>query len=227
MRKKKKEEGRGREGGREGERHQINFNDCSWILIQVLVGEKDLRSVSLKCLREHIGIVSQEPVLFDTTISENIRYGKESAVMEEIIEAAKNANAHDFISEFPNGYDTLVGEGGTQLSGGQKQRIAIARALVRNPKILLLDEATSALDTESEAIVQAALDRASVGRTTVIIAHRLSTIRNVDIIVSIEDGRLIEMGSHSELIEREGLYYKMVKAQQVCIVCAIIAAIHK
>ena len=157
--------------------------------------------------------MSQEPVLFDTTIAENIRYGKEKATMEEIKEAAMKANAHDFIMQLPDQYDTPVGEGGTQLSGGQKQRVAIARALVKDPKILLLDEATSALDTESEAIVQAALDHAREGRTTIVIAHRLSTIQQADVIASIEDGCVVEMGTHDELMANKGLYYDLVTAQ--------------
>ena len=173
----------------------------------------NIKELNLKWLRSHIGVVSQEPILFDTTIAENIRYGKEDATIEEIQEAAKNANAHNFIMELPKGYETLVGEAGTQLSGGQKQRVAIARALVSNPKILLLDEATSALDTESEATVQEALDRAREGRTTIVIAHRLSTIQNADIIVSIEDGHVVETGSHSDLMARKGLYFDLVTAQ--------------
>ena len=179
----------------------------------MLVGGKEVSSLNLKWLRSNIGIVSQEPVLFDTTIAENIRFGKEGATMEEIQAAAKNANAHDFIMELPNGYHTQAGERGVQLSGGQKQRVAIARALVRNPKILLLDEATSALDTESEKTVQDALDKAREGRTTIVIAHRLSTIQTADVIASIEDGRVVEWGTHAELMDNEGLYYNLVTAQ--------------
>ena len=178
---------------------------------------RDLRSLNLRWLRSNIGVVSQEPVLFDTSIAENIASGKEEgASLEEIQKAAKCANAHNFIMELPDGYDTQAGERGVQLSGGQKQRIAIARALVRNPKILLLDEATSALDTESEKIVQEALDRAREGRTTIIIAHRLSTIQTADVIASIDQGQVVEWGTHAELMDKEGLYYELVTAQ-VCV----------
>ena len=173
----------------------------------------EIGSLNMKWWRALIGVVSQEPVLFDTTISENIRYGKEDATVKEIEEAAKKANAHDFICQLPKGYNTYVGEYGSNMSGGQKQRIGIARALVRDPKILLLDEATSALDTENEKMVQEALENVKEGRTIIIIAHRLSTIRTADIIVSMKDGMVMEQGTHSELMEKQGLYSNLVAAQ--------------
>ena len=182
---------------------------------QITVDGRDVKSLNLKWLRQNIGVVSQEPVLFNTTIAENIRFGREDATMEDIEQAAKNANAYNFISQFPDGFNTHVGERGTQMSGGQKQRIAIARALVKDPKILLLDEATSALDTESEKVVQDALDKAREGRTTIVIAHRLSTIQTADIIASIDHGRVVEMGDHLELMDNEGLYYELVTAQTI------------
>ncbi|XP_076438755.1 ATP-dependent translocase ABCB1-like [Babylonia areolata] len=180
---------------------------------QVKLDGEDLRNLNVRWLRSHIGVVSQEPVLFATTIAENIRYGCEGVTEEQVIQAAKNANAHDFIMSLPEKYETLVGERGAQLSGGQKQRVAIARALVRNPKILLLDEATSALDTESEKIVQDALDKARQGRTTIVIAHRLSTIKTADIIISFKDGKVFGQGSHDELIAKQGIYYQLVMNQ--------------
>ncbi|XP_072507688.1 ATP-dependent translocase ABCB1 isoform X2 [Notamacropus eugenii] len=180
---------------------------------EVTIDGQDIRSLNVRYLREITGVVSQEPVLFATTIAENIRYGREDVTMEEIVKAVKEANAYDFIMKLPNKFDTLVGERGAQLSGGQKQRIAIARALVRNPKILLLDEATSALDTESEAVVQVALDKAREGRTTIVIAHRLSTIRNADVIAGFENGVIVEQGNHNELMKHEGVYFKLVTMQ--------------
>ena len=173
---------------------------------------KNIKDLNLRWLREHIGVVSQEPVLFNTTIAENIRYGRLGATMEEIQQAARKANIFDDIMRMSKGFDTLVGELGGQLSGGQKQRIAIARALVRNPKILLLDEATSALDNESEKVVQEALDKAREGRTTIIIAHKLSTVRNADIIFFLREGRVAESGTHLALMSKEGPYYDMVTA---------------
>lgn len=155
----------------------------------------------------------QEPILFNVSVAENIGYGKIGVTMDDIEAAAVTANAHDFISALPNGYDTVVGEGGSGLSGGQKQRIAIATALIKNPKILLLDEATSALDVKSENLVQQALDKAREGRTTIIIAHRLSTIKNADVIVAMDKGRIVETGTHSELMKNEGLYYNLVVNQ--------------
>ncbi|XP_067862964.1 ATP-binding cassette, sub-family B (MDR/TAP), member 4 isoform X2 [Heptranchias perlo] len=179
----------------------------------IILDGQDIRSLNTRHLREFIGVVSQEPVLFATTIAENIRYGREDVSMTEIEEATKEANAYDFIMKLPDKFETLVGERGTQLSGGQKQRIAIARALVRNPKILLLDEATSALDAESEATVQVALDKVRKGRTTIVIAHRLSTIQNADIIAGLEDGVIVERGSHEELMGAKGIYYTLVTTQ--------------
>uniref|UniRef100_A0A8C9UH22 ABC-type xenobiotic transporter n=1 Tax=Serinus canaria TaxID=9135 RepID=A0A8C9UH22_SERCA len=181
--------------------------------VSILLDGRDIRTLNIKWLRENIGIVSQEPVLFATTIAENIRYGREDITDAEIEQAAKEANAFDFISRLPDKFNTMVGERGAQLSGGQKQRIAIARALARNPKILLLDEATSALDTQSESIVQAALDKARAGRTTIVIAHRLSTIRTADTIAGFEKGVMVEQGTHSELMLQKGVYYSLVMQQ--------------
>ncbi|KAL8602924.1 hypothetical protein ACOMHN_062619 [Nucella lapillus] len=180
---------------------------------EVKLDGEDIRELNVRWLRSHIGVVSQEPVLFATTIAQNIRYGHEGVTQDDVIQAAKNANAHDFIMSLPDQYETLVGERGAQLSGGQKQRVAIARALVRHPRLLLLDEATSALDTESEQIVQDALDKARQGRTTIVIAHRLSTIKTADIIISFKDGQVFEQGTHEQLMGQRGIYYQLVMNQ--------------
>ena len=179
----------------------------------VKIDGTDVRDCSLASLNAHIALVTQDTVLFTGSIAENIRFGRLDATREEIEAAARDAFAHDFILNLPDGYETLIGENGANLSGGQKQRIAIARAMVKNAPIVLLDEATSALDSESEAKVQAAFDRLSEGRTTLVIAHRLSTIRNADKICVIKDGRLIEEGSHGTLHEQGGLYSNLVKLQ--------------
>jgi len=179
----------------------------------VLIDGHDLPTLNIKWLRQNIGIVGQEPILFDCTIRENILYANQGASEEEVWEACRNANAYDFISKLPNKLETMVGEGGAQLSGGQKQRIAIARALIRNPKILLLDEATSALDNESEKVVQQALDQVQEDRTTVIVAHRLSTVKNADCIIAFDKGVVKEQGTHDELMEKQGLYYSLVMRQ--------------
>ncbi|KAK9675524.1 hypothetical protein RND81_11G012600 [Saponaria officinalis] len=183
---------------------------------QVLIDGINLKEYQLKWIRQKIGLVSQEPVLFASSIKENIGYGKDGATDEEIRAAAELANAAKFIDKLPQGLDTLVGEHGTQLSGGQKQRVAIARAILKDPRILLLDEATSALDAESERIVQEALDRIMVNRTTVIVAHRLSTVRSADMIAVIHQGKVVEKGSHSKLLEDpEGAFSQLIRLQEM------------
>ena len=173
----------------------------------------DIRDISREELRAHIGIVPQETQLFSGTIRDNIAYGKPDASEDTIQEAAKAANAFDFVTEFPDGFDTVVGERGVKLSGGQRQRIAIARALLKNPRILILDEATSSLDSESEALVQEALETLMKGRTTFVIAHRLSTINNADRILVLDEGRIVDEGSHEELMQRAGLYKSLYEQQ--------------
>ncbi|KAL9318789.1 hypothetical protein ACSQ67_015306 [Phaseolus vulgaris] len=183
---------------------------------EVLIDGINLKEFQLRWIRGKIGLVSQEPVLFASSIKDNIAYGKEGATIEEIRSASELANAAKFIDKLPQGLNTMVGEHGTQLSGGQKQRIAIARAILKNPRILLLDEATSALDAESERIVQEALDRIMVNRTTVVVAHRLSTVRNADMIAVIHRGKMVENGTHSELLkDPEGAYSQLIRLQEI------------
>ncbi len=182
---------------------------------QILLDNVDLRDYEAQSLREQIGMVLQDTFLFSNTVRENILIGKPDATEEEVIQAAKAANAHDFITKLPNGYETRVGERGVKLSGGQKQRVSIARVFLKNPPILILDEATSALDLESEQLIQEALEKLAKDRTTFIVAHRLSTITHANKIVLIEDGKVIEQGTHHELMERKGHYYKLFQIQQL------------
>jgi len=182
---------------------------------RVLFEGVDVRTLKLEDLRKHLAMVAQEPVLFSGTIRDNIAYGRDGATQDEIESAARDAYAHDFITGFPDGYATMIGERGTKLSGGQKQRIALARALLANPRVLVLDEATSNLDAESEAAVQAALARLMEGRTTLIVAHRLSTVRDADRIVVIEGTRIVEQGRHDELMARRGTYHRLVEHQLI------------
>ncbi len=175
---------------------------------EILVDGKNIKSYTLKSLRDNIGMVQQEVYLFSGTVFENISYGKPNATLGEVIEAAKKAGAHEFISALKDGYDTYVGERGVKLSGGQKQRISIARVFLKNPPILILDEATSALDNESEFAVAKSLAELSKGRTTITIAHRLSTIRNADRIMVLTDEGIVEQGTHSELLDKKGIYYR-------------------
>ena len=179
----------------------------------ITIDGHDIRQVTADSLREQIGLVPQETMLFSTTVMENIRYGRLDATDEEVVEAARAANAEEFIKDLPEGYDTKLGERGLNLSGGQRQRLAIARAILKNPRVLILDEATSALDTESEKIVQDALDKLMVGRTSFVIAHRLSTIFNADQIFVVENGQLREHGTHEELLAAGGLYSNLYNIQ--------------
>ena len=181
----------------------------------ILFDNTDIKECSLKDLRDHIGIVSQESILFNTTVKENIAFGMPNASMEDIIKAAKIANAHEFISDLETGYDTNIGERGNKLSGGQKQRISIARAILKNPPILILDEATSALDTESEKLVQEALENLMKERTSIIIAHRLSTVKNADEIIVLSKGEIIERGKHDELLQKKGTYNYLCSLQGI------------
>ena len=170
----------------------------------------DIDTLDLRSLREQIGVVEQSPFVFSGTVRDNISKSKPSMDLSDVVAAATKAGAHEFISGFPTGYDTRIGEGGRSLSGGQSQRLIIARALAAEPAILILDEATAALDSESERVIQQRLDDAMESRTTLAVAHRLSTIRNADLIVVLNDGKIAESGSHDELIEQQGVYYHMV-----------------
>ncbi len=179
----------------------------------IRIDGKDYREIGLQDMRRQIGIVLQEPFLFNGTIAENIAYGKPGASFEEIVEAAKAANAHNFILSKPDGYDTMVGERGAKLSGGERQRISIARAILHNPRILILDEATSSVDVETEKQIQEAIARLISGRTTFAIAHRLSTLRNASRLIVLEKGEIAEMGTHAELMEKKGVFCNLVETQ--------------
>jgi len=182
---------------------------------QLAIDGHDVRDVTLSSLRSQIGVVTQEVVLFNDTLRNNIAYGQPGVAQKTVVEAAQAALAHDFITELPAGYDTVIGERGVRLSGGERQRIAIARAILKNAPILILDEATSSLDSESEASVQSALHNLMVGRTVLVIAHRLSTVRRADRIVVIEDGRISDIGSHEELMNKLGTYRRLYDLQFV------------
>ena len=179
----------------------------------ILIDDINLRKIKMKSLRELMGIVTQETILFNDTIRNNIAYGIKNPPIDKIIEAAKAANAHNFISELSNGYDTLIGDRGIKLSGGERQRLSIARALLKNPPILILDEATSSLDTESEILVQQAIERLMEGRTSIVIAHRLSTVQNADKIIVLNEGKIVEQGNHNNLLRLNGLYSKLYNMQ--------------
>ncbi|MEO8666826.1 MAG: ATP-binding cassette domain-containing protein, partial [Ignavibacteria bacterium] len=180
---------------------------------QLLIDGKDIKDININSLRSLMGIVTQETILFNDTVRNNIAYGESEIPLEQIIEAAKAANAHKFITGFEKGYDTVTGDRGVRLSGGERQRLSIARALLKNPPVLILDEATSSLDTESEILVQQAIERLMQGRTSIVIAHRLSTIQNADVIIVLDKGEIAETGTHSQLLLTSGLYKKLYDLQ--------------
>ena len=180
---------------------------------RILTHGHDLKEVTLDSLAAQIGMVTQESYLFHDTIRVNLLYARENATQSEIESAARAANIHDFVMELPDGYDTIVGERGYRLSGGEKQRLALARVILKNPRILVLDEATSSLDSESEALIQEALKRVMAGRTSIVIAHRLSTILAADLILVMDRGQIVERGTHTELLEKGGLYARLYETQ--------------
>ena len=181
----------------------------------ILIDGVDVKDMQTASLRKLIGVVSQDSILFNDTIKNNLLIGKPDATDEELITAAKIANAYEFINDLPEGFDTNIGDAGSKLSGGQKQRLSIARAVLKNPPIMVLDEATSALDTESERLVQNALENMMKHRTSIVIAHRLSTIQNADLIVVMQKGHIVEQGTHSELIQKNGMYKRLVEMQTI------------
>lgn len=183
---------------------------------RITCDEHDLKNLCPRKYRRQISLVQQEPVLYQGTVRDNIAMGLETDVTDaQVEEAARQSNIFEFVASLPEGFGTLCGSRGTQLSGGQRQRIAIARALIRQPRLLLLDEATSALDTESEKVVQAALEKAKSGRTTIAVAHRLSTIKDADVIIVFAKGKIAEMGTHTQLLSKRGMYYEMVLGQSL------------
>ena len=180
---------------------------------ELKIDGQNIKDLTISSVRSVIALVSQEPILFDMSIKENILYSRPNSTEEEIISAAKSAAADSFIAQLPNGYDTVIGENGYSLSGGQKQRVSIARAFLKNAPILLLDEATSSLDTESESLVQEAIKKLMKDRTTLVIAHRLSTIINADQIIVLDDGKIVESGTHEELLSKNGVYKKLYERE--------------
>jgi subfamily B ATP-binding cassette protein MsbA len=179
----------------------------------ILIDDNDIRNITVKSLRSFIGVVTQETILFNDTVKSNIAYGLQDVSPDKIIDAAKAANAHNFIENLKDGYETVIGDRGTKLSGGERQRLSIARALLKNPPILILDEATSSLDTESEVLVQQAIERLMTGRTSIVIAHRLSTVQRANKIIVLSDGEIVEEGTHEVLLSKLGLYHKLYNMQ--------------